>query len=156
MSLFTIQLICTSQSVTVGYPLRESFGVGDDRISHHSVRVQTLFLDYKSPKTDTVICALFEEDISPLLFPIYSSTGFIKWSDATEPWTLHRAFNAAIHLLPVMAPARSLQGGFSDNNREMNAGWAPVIKLLLIPSTLVRSRALILLQRWAFYEPPVA
>ena len=57
----------------------------DITISRYSVHVQTLFQDYKSLKTDRVICTLFEEDISSLLYPIYNSTGFIKWSDATEP-----------------------------------------------------------------------
>lgn len=33
----------------------------------------------------------------------------------------------------------SLEGGFSDNKRKMNASWAPVIKLLLIPSCQILS-----------------
>lgn len=53
--------------------------------SPYFICVRNLLLDYKSLKADLVICTVFEEDISSLLFPIYNSTGFIKWSDATEP-----------------------------------------------------------------------
>ena len=76
-------------------------------IAHHSVHVRTAFQDYKSLKTDRVICILFEEDVSSLLLPIYNSAGFIKWSDATAPWTNYSAFNRAIHLLLSKASALS-------------------------------------------------
>lgn len=91
-NLHTVPIFCKKDHVISNMSIFEgnysgwgTQAVGADTISHPVVHMQILFVDYKSLKTDIVICTLFEEDISSFLFPIYNSTGFIKWSDATEP-----------------------------------------------------------------------